>query len=558
VTDLGWIIAACVLAFVIGVLGILAADILWRAPVDKSAVNSGSVAARVAQPKQLRFGPSFLARANKVKPARGADVNPFSPPAHPLYPPGVMKSAPKMAMDEAAGVSTWAAGAPFHGNLAVREGFLGYPFLAELALLAEYRNIVEVIATECTRRWIKIQATGDDVDKTEKIKQLEAELIRLSVRDHFRKICEQDGYFGRAHLYVDTGDTDKTEELLTSIGNGRDAATKGKIRKGSLKALRTAEAVWVYPLNYNVTNPLKEDWYRPTAWGVWGTQIHATRLLTFVGREVGDLLKPAYCFGGQSMTQIARPYVDNWLKVRQGVTAIINAFSVFVLKTNLTQQLNAGVGSFSGDGGEALFERAAAFNLMRSNEGLMIVDKEIEDFANVSASLAGLEGLQAQAQEHMASVSRIPIVKLLGIQPDGLNASSEGELQSFEATIGAYQERFMRPHLTTVIDFAMINLWGAVDEEITFVFEPLEPLNEKELAEVDKIRAEADQVRIEAGVIWPEDARKAVAANPATPYPGLNPDDVPTPPMTETGEPFNARKTVVEPPENEAKEKVEA
>ena len=39
----------------------------------------------------------------------------------------------------------------------------------------------------------------------------------------------------------------------------------------------------------------------------------------------------------------------------------------------------------------------------------------------------------------MAAISRIPLVKLLGIQPAGLNASSEGELIAFEDWIASFQ-----------------------------------------------------------------------------------------------------------------------
>jgi phage-related protein (TIGR01555 family) len=240
------------------------------------------------------------------------------------------------------------------------------------------------------------------------------------------------------------------------------------------------------------------------------------------------MLKPAYAMGGQSMTEIALPYVNNWLKVRQGVTDIITAYSVFVLSTNMQDQLNAGGGSGTGAGsGDALFNRADAFNMLRDNRGLMIIDKDLEQFQNVAASLAGLEGLQAQAQEHLAAVWKTPIIKLLGIEPTGLNASSEGSLQSFEANINAYQERFFRPNLTRVIDFAMLNLWGAIDPDITFIFEPLEPMNEKELAEIQQIEARTAQLNIENGAIDPGEERARIANDPFTCYPGLDVDKIP-------------------------------
>jgi hypothetical protein len=44
----------------------------------------------------------------------------------------------------------------------------------------------------------------------------------------------------------------------------------------------------------------------------------------------------------------------------------------------------------------------------------------------------------------------------------------------------------------------------------------------KEEAEIDKIEAEADQVRIDSGVLHPEEARKAVAAKPGSRYSDIN------------------------------------
>jgi Anti-CBASS protein Acb1-like len=70
-------------------------------------------------------------------------------------------------------------------------------------------------------------------------------------------------------------------------------------------------------MNYNSNDPLKDDWYRPNTWYIQSKAIHSSRLITLIGREVPDLLKPTYSFGGLSLSQMAKPYVDNWLKTRQ-------------------------------------------------------------------------------------------------------------------------------------------------------------------------------------------------------------------------------------------------
>jgi hypothetical protein len=216
---------------------------------------------------------------------------------------------------------------------------------------------------------------------------------------------------------------------------------------------------------------------------------------------------------------MVKPYVDNWLRVRQSVSDLISTFSTSGIKTDMAQMLSAG--------GDELFKRLVLFNRNRDNQGLLVLDKNNEDYFNVTTPLTTLDQLQAQAQEHMASVSRIPLVKLLGISPAGLNASSEGEIETFDDTINAAQEAQIRPNLTRLMHFVMLSLWGAVDPAITFAFVPLSDLTPKEKAEVDKIEAETDQIRIDSSVLDPAEVRKAVATDPESRYQGINPDDAP-------------------------------
>jgi hypothetical protein len=77
------------------------------------------------------------------------------------------------------------------------------------------------------------------------------------------------------------------------------------------------------------------------------------------------------------------------------------------------------------------------------------------------------------------------------------------------------------------LHFVQLNLWGAVDPGITFTFVPLSDLTPKEKAEVDKIEAETDEIRINSSVLDPVEVRKRVANAPDTPYHGIDVDKVP-------------------------------
>lgn len=435
--------------------------------------------------------------------------------------PGVIpKNRFKGAMDDALQPVIWAAD---FANSAIQQGmtFLGYPLLAEMAQRPEYRRVSEIIATECTREWIELKARGDE-DKTDKIAKLEAELDRLDARGVIREAIMLDGLFGRGHIYIDTGETDNPEELATSIADKSGQISKAKLKTGSLRALKAVEPAWTYPVNYNSSDPLADNWYNSDQWYVMGKRIHSTRLVTFIGREVPDMLKPAYAFGGLSLSQMVKPAVDNWIRTRQSVSDIVNSFSVFVLITNLQTLLQGGAS-------DSLINRADAFNLFRDNSGLMMVDKDKEDFKNVAAPLGTLDTLQAQTQEHIPSIVGIPLIKYTMLQPAGLNASTEGELRAFYDWIHAFQEVFRDP-ITWIVQAVQISLWGEIDDDITIHFKHLYALSEAEQAGVEKTLAETDGVNIENGTISPEEARARLAGNSKSPYKGLDPKDMPEPP----------------------------
>jgi phage-related protein (TIGR01555 family) len=459
-------------------------------------------------------------------------IDPFKPyvPMPSVFPKGTqLKDGFPIAMDEVIRVSSWGAANVMNGTFTNGAAFIGYPLLSELAQIAEYRKIVETVSNHMTRKFIKLHSVNDDDDKSDAVKQLGDAIENFKVRDVFRKFVEVDGYFGRAHIYLDTGDTDDASELMTPIGNGRDAMSRAKAKgRKALKRLSVIEPLWTYPANYNSSDPLKRDWYNPETWFVQGKQLHRTRLLRGVGREVPDMLKPAYSFGGLSMSQMAMPYIDNWLRTRQSVADLIWSFSVSGLKTNMSAMMQPGAPS-------DIFTRSEIFNNLRNNRGLMMLDKDTEEFFQFNTPLGTLDMLQAQAQEQMASVSSIPLVFLLGISPHGLNASSEGEIRAFYDFIHSYQMKFFFEPLTRVIDFIQLAIWGKVDPEITFSFEPLWSLDEKGSAEVRKLEAETDDLLINGAIIAPAEARKRVANDPETPYDGLDVEDLPTPPAQELG-----------------------
>lgn len=434
--------------------------------------------------------------------------NPFELPD---FMPATLPS-PELAMDgalcvngatDAASVYQWASDSQFEEGV----GFLGLPYLAQLVQRAEYRKPVEIIAEHATRKWIKLKGG----ESQERLEELEDAMDKMNVRTVFRQLAEYDCTFGRAHLYINTGDGDDPQELATPL-----AYTEKKIAKGGIKGFRAVDPLWCYPGVYNSTNPLSEDFYRPASWYVMAQEVHRTRLITMVSREVPDILKPAYAFGGLALTQMGKPYVDNWLRARQSASDLLHSFSVMVLKTNMGALLQGRADTAS------LLNRLAMFNDSRDNKGTFLLDKDTEDFDNVSASLTGVHEMIAQAQEQQSSVFGIPLVILLGITPSGLNASSDGEVRTFYATIKAYQERLFRDALRIVIRVLQLHLWGAIDDTIDFDFADLWEMDEEKIALINKTKADTDAVLVDSGIISQEEARERLSEDDSGPYGSVN------------------------------------
>jgi hypothetical protein len=252
--------------------------------------------------------------------AREPANNPFKLPT---FPKGV-EPAPNLTMAQDSALmsangfasNAWLAGEMIDGLPGEGLLFMGFPYLSELAQRPEYRVMSETIADDATRRWIDFDVVGDDktleeerakdpkgfdermadpdqkkkrveqAGKSDKVKALQDDQLRLEVRHRFYEQARNDGFFGRSHMFLDiwtTGVEPQPAEMATPIGDGRDAMSKAKVPKDSFKAIRTIEPVWTYPLAYNAINPLKGDWYNPQTWYVMGQQIHVSRLPTFIG-----------------------------------------------------------------------------------------------------------------------------------------------------------------------------------------------------------------------------------------------------------------------------------
>lgn len=388
-------------------------------------------------------------------------------------------------------------------------GWPGFPTLSLLAQLPEYRTMHETLADEVVRTWGKIVSTSQDEAAANKITELTQKLERLKVRALIRTAVIHDQAYGGAHVFPHL-----KQDGVPVPADAPLLLTPRFVTKGCLESFACVEPMWITPNAYNANDPTKPNFYKPASWYMLSTIVSSSRLFTMISRPVGDMLKAAYSFRGVSISQLAMPYVDNWLRTRQSVSDTVKQFSITYLKTDMAQLLAPG-------GAQSLDMRLQLFNLNRDNRNIGVADFTNEELVQINTPLSGLDALQAQSQEQMSAVAHIPLVKLLGITPAGLNANSDGEIRVWYDYVAGYQAHNTGPLMEWILDLVQLSEYGEIDPGLCWDWNPLYELTDLELAEVRSKNATTDQVYNEIGVVDGEIIARRLQQDPTSGYSGI-------------------------------------
>lgn len=437
------------------------------------------------------------------------------------FTPKDLPTGGQMAMDDASGQCF-----PYQGYMATGGMgnyslyFPGYPTLSLLAQRTEYRQPVETHAKDMTREWIAFTSKSHG-DKAARIEELEKRCTELNLQGVTEKALRHDGFFGVGHIFIDIKDKEDTSLpiYLESESIGKD----------TLRGFVNIEPMWVTPVTWNSYDPTTPSFYVPDKWVTLSKTCDKTRLIQVISREVPDIIKPAYNFGGISLSQLIQPYVDRWLRTVEGVNRLVNNYSLIYLKTDMSAVLE-------GKSDADIRRRMKMARMQGDNMGMFLLDMNDEDLGNVTTPLSGISEIQAQAQEHMAMPTHLPLVVLTGITPSGLNASSDGEIEVYHDWNRSEQNAVIRKPIMHMVHVVMLDLWGEIDEDIDFKFVPIKQVTGEALARITKMKAEADQIYMETGVVDNVEVREKVARDEDSGFVNLDTDKVPKPLAVTTAE----------------------
>jgi phage-related protein (TIGR01555 family) len=483
----------------------------------------------------LNISPALLEQLQSMQNAQGVAVDWQAKFKHAQVAPGTLPAGHKpqeLAMDSMCDNMAATLGMCGGFNQLSGVDFIGYAALSLLAQHPLIRAIVETLADEMTRKWIEFGGQGSTESDAKRVQALDLATQKYHLKARFNSAASTMGYMGGSMLFIDMGDDAKSDagaaELKTPL-----TLDSGKIPKGKFKGFRLIEPINCYPAPYNADNPLAEGYYKPDAWLVQGRTVHATRLLRFVANEPPILLKPSYNFFGIPMAQMALDYVDRFDTVRIAVAKLVKRFSTSILKTDMSQMLNGG----GYDDATSLKARAALWSMMGTNDGLMTLDMEGEEFVQVNTPLSGLGDIVSQQLELLAAICRTPAVKLLGISPKGFNSTGEYDESNWYDHVASQQSKVFGDNLDKAVKVIQLSENGKIDEDLTHRFVPLHELSEVEKSSIRKTNADTFAIYYDRGTLSDEEERTRLAADPDSGYDSIDVDNLPTPPAAPVEDP---------------------
>lgn len=358
--------------------------------------------------------------------------------------------------------------------------FYAQPILTDEQIIAAYRGswlprkIIDIPALDSCRKWRNWQA-GDD-----QIEAIEAEERRLNLRGKVLEALKKARLFGGAAIFIGTADADPSRPLNAELV-GRDGLkhltvlTRRQLSGGEIER-----------------DPASEWYGRPkfyTLTGANGTQlaIHRSRLAIFNGamapdEDLGQLVSQSW---GESVLTATLDAIKNADSTAANIASLVFEAKIDIIKV---PQFSANIGNQAYE--DAVLRRYSLANTIKGINGTLLLDSE-EEYDTKSAPLSGLTDILMAFMQIVSGAADIPVTRLLGQSPAGLNATGDSDMKNYHDRIQAIQELELTPAMALLDECLIRSATGARDPGVHVTWAPLEQMSEKDRADIFKIKADA-------------------------------------------------------------------
>ena len=233
-------------------------------------------------------------------------------------------------------------------------------------------------------------------------------------------------------------------------------------------------------------------------------KVHHSRLVRFTGRDLPFLERVAELYWGESEVEALYNDVVKHDNVAANMAALTFRANVDTMEVQNLDQLFSVT---SGEQQRRFWNVMQAQSVMKSNFGMQLVNRG-DQIKNTQYTFTVLQEVYDSMCLDLSGASRIPVTKLFGRSPAGMNATGESDLRNYYDYVDTLREAKLRPILEKLLPVLAMSAWGAVPDGLDITFPPLWTPTAKEVAEIAKTKSEAIVSGYQAGLLNVDTAQK--------------------------------------------------
>lgn len=331
---------------------------------------------------------------------------------------------------------------------------------------------VDAIAEDMTQGGITITSTLEPED----IEEIQSAILDLNILGNLADLIRWSRLFGGA--------------IAVLLIDGQDLSTPLKldsIGEDQFKGLYILDRWQVMPTLNERVEEYGPDFDMPAYYTVTADRsplrtkkIHHTRVVRMEGIRLPVFQRRAELEWGESILERIWDRITAFDSSTLGAAQLaykahLRTYSI----DGLREILAAG-----GDAQAALLKQIDFLRATQSNEGLTLMDAT-DKFEAHTYTFSGLADIILQLGQQLSGSLQVPLVRLFGQSPAGLNATGESDLRNYYDGINREQDIKLRPGFTKILDcLCRSKLNKPAPKGFKFKFNSLWKMSDNERADI--------------------------------------------------------------------------
>ena len=351
------------------------------------------------------------------------------------------------------------------------------------------RQLVDAPADDMCRQGININSDlpPDVLDR------FGTQILDLRLWDSLNEALKWSRLYGGALAVIMVDGQDTAEPLRLET-----------VRQDSFRGLMSLDRWQVEPTQEITISDIGPDYGMPMYYRSFSgvsdlppMKIHHTRAVRFEGIRLPFWQRQGEQGWGISVVE---PLYDRLVAFDSGTTGAAQLLYRSHIRTYAVPGLRELI-AMGGTAYTAFLNQIRIMRLMQSNEGLTVIDKE-DVFETHDYGFGGVSDILIQLAQQLSGACQIPLTRLFGQSPAGMDATGESDMRNYYDSIKAAQETKLRRPLTRILDVAYRSLFGQpLPDGFGYSFNPLWQLSEVEKSNVANTTTGAVLGAFEQGVV---------------------------------------------------------